>query len=238
MTQPVKPIRRDTSEAADSSWKSLYRVGSFSAALYVILVVIPLVLLFTVPQPPLSSGAAILQYIADHKLVYIVELVSFVGMSLPALVVFLALYRALEPLNKSYATIGALLGIASEIIALAFSSSPPSLHTGLLHLSNQYLTASQAGRASLAVAADGLMALSNAVNVAGILTALGILILSLVMLKGVFWKGVGYLGIVTGALGMVSETLREMIGPAYFVYGILLPAWFVAVGWKLFRLKG
>ncbi len=93
-----------------------------------------------------------------------------------------------------------------------------------------------AQRAAEATAAEGLIAVSNAVNAAGILTALGILILSLVMLKGVFPKGVAYLGIVTGALGIASEALRDTIGPGYFVYGLLLPIWFLAVGWKLYRL--
>jgi hypothetical protein len=153
------------------------------------------------------------------------------------MIVFLALYVGLEHLNKSYAAIGALIGIASETIALAYSSSPPSLHTGLLNLSNQYMAApTEAQRAVLATAAEGLMVVSNAVNAAGILTALGILILSLVMLKGTFRKSVGYLGILTGISGIVCEVLRDVIGPAYFVYGILLPAWFIAVGWKLYRL--
>jgi hypothetical protein len=59
---------------------------------------------------------------------------------------------------------------------------------------------------------------------------------SLVMLKGVFPKGVAYLGIVTGALGIVSEALRPILGPGYIVYGLLLPIWFLMVGWKLYRL--
>ena len=48
-----------------------------SAALYVVLIVLPLVLLFSAPQPPLSDGAALLQHIAPYKPVYLTELVSF-----------------------------------------------------------------------------------------------------------------------------------------------------------------
>jgi len=221
----------------DPSWRSLYRAGGVSAALYIVLILIPLVLLTTTPQPSLSGGAATLQYIASHKPVYLIELVSFVGLSLPAMVVFLALYMSLKQLNKSYAALGTIVAIASEVIALAYNSSPPSLNTGLLYLSDHYVAATTAAqRAAEATAAEGLIAVSNAVNAAGILTALGILILSLVMLKGVFPKGVAYLGIVTGALGIASEALRDMIGPGYFVYGLLLPLWFLAVGWKLYRL--
>ena len=59
---------------------------------------------------------------------------------------------------------------------------------------------------------------------------------SLAMLRGVFATGVAYLGIATGALGIVSEALRDIIGPGYLVYGLLLPSWFLAVGWRLYRL--
>jgi hypothetical protein len=45
----------------------------------------------------------------------------------------------------------------------------------------------------------------------------GILIVSHVMSKGVFHRGVAYLGIATGVLGILSETLRFVL-PA--VYGV------------------
>ncbi len=160
----------------DSSWRGLYRAGSISAALYVILVIVPVVLLFTTPQPPISGGAATLQYIAANKSVYIIELVSFVGLSVPAMVVFLALYAALKHLNKSYAALGAFIGIASEVVALAYSSSPQSLNVGLVYLSDQYVAATTAAQhIAFATAAEGLIAVTNAVNAAGILTATGIL---------------------------------------------------------------
>jgi hypothetical protein len=236
-TLRVERSSREAVAAPDPSWRGLYRAGWISAALFVVLVIVPLVLIFTTAQPPVSGGAATLQYIASHKPVYLIELVSFVGLSLPAMVVFLALSVALKHLNKSYAALGALVGIASEVIALAYNSSPQSLNPGLIYLSDQYVAATTvAQRAALATAAEGLIAVSNAVNAAGILTAIGMLILSLVMLKGVFHKGVAYLGIATGAIGIISEGLRPLLGLGYIGYGLLLPTWFVAVGWKLYRL--
>jgi hypothetical protein len=62
------------------------------------------------------------------------------------------------------------------------------------------------------------------------------LVISLVMLKGVFHRGVAYLGIITGVLGIFSEALRPILGPGYAVYGVLLPIWFITVSWKLYRL--
>jgi Domain of unknown function (DUF4386) len=233
-------VRRSLGEAEaapDPSWRGLYKAGGVSGVLVGVLYIVATVLVFIMPQPPSSGGAATLQYIASNRSGYILELVLYVGPSVLAMVVFLALFLALKHLNKSYAALGAIIGIASEVIALALNSSPPSLNGGLVYLSDQYVAATTAAqRAAEATAAEGLIAVSNAVNGAGILTALGILVLSLVMLKGVFPKGVAYLGIVTGALGIASEALRDMIGPGYFVYGLLLPLWFLAVGWKLYRL--
>jgi hypothetical protein len=56
------------------------------------------------------------------------------------------------------------------------------------------------------------------------------------MLKGVFQKGVAYMGVITGALGIMSEALRPILGYGYAVYGILSLIWLIAVGWKLYRL--
>ena len=90
-TLSVGRSSREAVASPDPSWRGLYRAGGVSAALYAVLIIVPLVLLNTMLQPPLSGGAATLQYIALHKPVYIIELVSFVGLSLPAMVVFLAL---------------------------------------------------------------------------------------------------------------------------------------------------
>jgi len=103
--------------------------------LYVLLVLVPVVLIFFAPVPP-TEGRALLEYVASHKIVYLIELVCFVGLSVPALVVFSALAVALKEMNKSMAAIGGLFGIASEVIALALGSSPQSLHGGLVVLSN------------------------------------------------------------------------------------------------------
>lgn len=204
--------------------------------LFVLLVLIPVVLVFAAPVPPVD-GRDLLIYIAAHPAIYLLELVCFVGLSVPALVVFSAVAVALEGVNKSMAAIGGLFGVASEVIALALGSSPQSLHGGLIVLSNSYTVAqSDTERADLVSAADALIALTNAVSWAGIMTATAILLLSLVMRKSHFGQALAVFGVLTGALGILSEALRPMIGPAYLIYGLLLPTWFALVGWKLLRL--
>jgi hypothetical protein len=221
---------------AGSSWQRLYRAGGVCALLYVALVVVPVILVFVAPLPP-TEGAPLLAYIAAHKVVYLTELVCFVGLGVPALVVFAAVAVALKDDDESLALVGGLFGVASEIIALALGSSPQSLHGGLVLLSDAYVAADTgAERAGLVSAADALIAATNAVSWAGILTAAGILVLSVIMRRGRFGRSIGVLGIVTGAIGIVCEALRPMIGSVYLVYGMLLPAWFALVGWRLLGL--
>lgn len=149
------------------------------------------------------------------------------------LVAFLALYMALKHLNKSYAAIGAVIAIACQVLFLAYFP----IVLGLVKLSDQYVAATSTAQRSIFVAAaEGLIAQNNTVSVSGVLFNIGILIIALVMLKGVFQKGVAYLGIITGVVGIISEALRPVLGAGYGVYGVLLLFWLIAVGWKLYRL--
>jgi hypothetical protein len=220
----------------DLLWSRLYRLGGFAGALFVILTLIPVVLVFTAPIPP-TEGWALLAYIEGHQGVYLTQLVCFVALAVPALIVFAATAVALTGVDKSLAAVGGLIGVVSETIALSLGSSPQSLHGGLVVLSNTYAnTPSDAQRATLSGAADALIAATNAVSWAGILTAAAILVLSSLMRRSSFGRALAIFGMITGALGLVSELFRPVIGPAYLLYGLLLPAWFALVGRSLWRL--
>ncbi len=221
----------------DMSWRSLYFAGGVCALLFVVFNVAAIVVLAFIPPAPSTGGAATLQWIASNKTAYTLELILFVAPSVLAMGVFLALYIVLKHLSKSLAAIAALIAIASEVIAAAVNSSPQSLNAGLILLSDQYAAATaDAQRLAFATAAESLIASTNAVNLAGIMLEVGILIISLVMLRGVFPRWVAYLGIVTGVVGILSEALRPVIGFAYIGFFVLEVIWLIAVGWRLFRL--
>jgi hypothetical protein len=232
-------VERSSGEAEaspDPSWSDLYRAGGVSAVLFVVLVLIAIVLVVVAPPPLNADGATTLQYVASHKVLYIIEQALWLAPSVFAMVVFLALFQALKHLNKSYAALGVLAGIVAWALTLAIPTTGGGAPV-LVYLSDQYMAATTAAQhTAFATAAEVFIAQNNITGAVGILTPVGILITSLVMLKGVFPKGTAYLGIVTGALGIVSEALRPILGPGYFVYGLLLPIWFLAVGWKLYRL--
>ena len=201
-----------------------------------VLTIVSIVLVFTKPMQPSSGGAATLKNIASSRSLYILKQVLWLAPSALAMVVFLALYRALKHLDKSSAALGTLLGIASEVLTLAYPTTGEGAPV-LVYLSDQYMAATtDAQRAAFATAAEGFIAQNKIPSAPGILTAIGILVISLVMLRGVFHKGIAYLGIATGAIGIISESLRPLLGAGYIGYGLLLPIWFFAVGWKLYRL--
>ena len=227
---------RETVAGPDPSWSSLYQAGGVSAGLFVTLLVAAILLSITTAQPPTSGGAATLEYIAAHRTVYIVQQQLWLVPGFFPMVTYLALYLALKHVNKSYAALGAVVGGVAWALTLAM----PTTSTGapaLVYLSDQYAATSDAAqRAAFVAAAENLIALNLTPTAVGVLTTVGMLIISLVMLRGVFPKGVAYLGIVTGTLGLVSEALRPVLAGGYGVYGVLLLIWMGAVGWQLYRL--
>lgn len=220
----------------EKQWSVLYKVGAVAAFVYVAMMLVPLVLMIAAPIPPVEGGAAILDYINANKGVYIAELISFVGLCIPAIAMFLALGIGLRTVSPSLALLGATFGIASEVAAFAVGSSPPSLSWGLVELASRYAAANGPAREALAAAAEILATNVNAVSLIGVLTAIGILIISLLFSKSAFGRVAGTIGIVTGASGIFLEAFRPYVGAAYGLYGILLPAWSIVVGIGLLRM--
>ena len=220
------------SAGADRSWGALYRAGGVAALLCAALSIADLALIFILPPLPSSTGAATLAYIVANRPGYTLFQALLVGPVAFTLVTFPALYIALKPLNKSCAAAGSVIGIASVVLCLV----PFSSVNGLVYLSYRYAAAtSDAQRTALASAAESLLAQNNSVSAGGVLFAASILILSVVMLKGVFPKSLACLGIASGVVGIFCESLRPVIGAAFSIYGILL-VWLIAVGWKLYKL--
>jgi hypothetical protein len=189
-----------------------------------------------VPPAPTAGGAATLEYIAAHRSIYILEQILWLAPSILLTVVFLALYPAIKHLNRSYAAIGAVLGVVSWAVTLAYPATGGGA-PALVSLSDQYVAAAtEAQRTAFAAAAEGFIAQNYVPTVMGVLETVSILIVSLVMLQGVVRRSVAYLGIATGTVGIVCEALKPVVGLGYIAYGLLLFAWLIAIGWALYRL--
>lgn len=156
------------------------------------------------------------------------------------MVVFTALFVALAPAQKSLALIALIFGALPWALILAVPvSSRGSLN--LIYLSDRYMeAATEEERAVFATAAEALIAENNTPAIVGTLSAFGILLMAVAMTKGpkaLFPRWVSWLGVATGALGVVSEILRHAAPGFYWGYGILLWAWFIATGIALVRLS-
>jgi Domain of unknown function (DUF4386) len=237
----VKPMNANRSQGVgitgpDPSWRLLFRIGAVSAWIFVAMIVAAVALAIATPPPPTAGGTATLSYIGAHRMLYIVEQQLWLVPGVFAMVTYLALYPALTQLDRSLAALGAVVGGSAWALTLAI----PTTTTGapaLVYLSDQFTTAADpARRAVFATAAEALIAQNRTTVVVGPLTTVGMLIVSIVMLKGVFPKAVAYLGVVTGVLGICAEALRMVFEGFYVIYGVLLPIWMGAVGWNLYRL--
>ncbi len=223
---------------ASGKWTLLARVGGVSAGLFVLLLVIASVLSIATPPPPTDGGATTLDYIGAHRTLYVVHQQLWLVPGLFAAVLYLALYPTLRPLSPSLAALGCAVGGAAWALTLAI----PTTSTGapaLVYLSDHYAaTTDPAQRAAFVAAAEGLIALNRTPTVVGVLTTVGMLVVSVAMLRGAFPRWVAWLGITTGLLGIGSEALRPVIEGGYAVYGVLLFVWTGAVGWHVYRLDG
>lgn len=213
-------------------WRTLYRIGALCALSFIAFNLVAIALAIVAVQPPVTDGTATLSYIAEHRTLYIVYQQLWLVPGLFAAVVYLALYPALRDASRSLAALGTAVGGGAWALTLAM----PTTSTGapaLVYLSDQW-AAAEASRQPLFVAAtEGLIAINRTPTAVGVLTTIGMIIVSAAMLSGGFPRWVALLGIATGVLGIASEALRPLIEGGYGLYGVLLFVWMGAVGWRL-----
>ncbi|UTT68007.1 DUF4386 family protein [Arthrobacter sp. DNA4] len=220
-------------------WKLLYLVAGASSILFVLLLIAALVLDFMAP-PPVHGGAATLDFIASNKAGYVAEQILWILPNIFPVLVFTALFVALSAFRKSLPLMALVVGALPWALLLAVPvSSRGSLN--LVYLSDRFVAAgTEEERRTYATAAEAIIAENNTPAIVGVLSALGILLMGLAMLtsgKATFPRYLAWLGIATGALGVVSELLRHAAPGFYWGYGILLWVWFIATGVALIRLS-
>lgn len=222
-------------DPADPAWGPLYRAGALSAGLVVTSYAAGLVIVASTSAPPSAGGAGMLEYVDAHRTVYIVRQLLWMAPSLPLMVVFLALAVALRHQGTSVAAIGGLVAVASWAVSFAWPTTGDG-SLAMVVLSDKYADAStEAARAPFVAGAEVLTALNDVPAVIGVLQTLGILLISLLMLRGTFSRGVAWLGTATGAIGVISEVLRPVLGWAYALYGLLLFVWLIWIAAALWR---
>jgi hypothetical protein len=225
--------------AVDPDGRWLYRVGGICALLLGIgyIITIPL---YAYVGPPPSGGEAKLQYLAGKTTVWW----AILGLSVLTDVLFipiaLSLYLALKGVNRDAMLVAtAFVGL---FVVLDLAVTWPS-YTALITLSGNYAAATddvhRAAYVAAANYASAVLASSLEAVYSILVLSLGILVISLVMLKGVFSKTTAYVGVVTGVLGIVSVAGPFFVGAlsiAVIITSILTTVWVLLVGYRLYRL--
>lgn len=227
---------RDNAVASspEADWTILYRSGSICAFLYIVSIVITTSMFIGSDYETTLDGTGHLEFIAAHRTWWIVLQGLVLGTNALLIVTFVALYPALSHLDKPTTTIGVVMGVSCMILFIAYF--PPV--NGLVYLSDQYVAASDlTHKRALAAGAEALVAQMNVYGPSDTLLAVSVLVISLVMLKGVFHQAVAYLGIVTFVAGIVGAMLKPILGVAYLWWWLFFIAWLGAVAAKLFKLS-
>ncbi len=226
-------------DAVDPDEKWLYRVGGISALILGLAYIATIALYVPVGAPP-SGAEARLTYLAGKTRVWWAILALSVLTDFLFVPVALSLYLALKRINRNAMLLAtACVGLFVVLdLAVTWTS-----YASLITLSGTYAAAtSDAQRAVVVAAANYPSAVleSRLLGVYAILVpAVGILMTSVVMLKGIFSKTTAYLGLVAGILGIISVAgpfFVRSLGAAVIMSSVITTVWVLFVGYRLYRL--
>ena len=188
-------------ESMSDDAKTLYKVGGVAFILSGLLFLCRDVLDFKAGPPP-SNGIEILAWVESEKLLLsFISEVQFVA-TVALVPATIALYRSLATTDQVKAVIGCgIIATAIPVIAMLLI-----IHGRLIYpIFGIHVSSPAVAEVLVAIYYGGLHAVSELMGVATV-------ILSLVMMRGVYGKSVGYLGFVTGAFDIVGA-YPYLIGP-------------------------
>jgi len=224
--------------AADPGWRWLYRVGGAAALALGAAYLATIPLYASVGAPP-RGGEAWLSYAAGKTGVWWAILWLSVLTDLLFLPVSFALFAALAAVHRGAALIGTSLLLLFAVLDLAVTWSS---YGALIRLAEGHAAATTEAQRLATVAAAEYASASLAFGLGTysiLVPSLGILVVGLVMLGGVFGKGIAYLGVGTGILGVVSVVgplVASALGATIILTSVLTAVWVLLVGVRLYRL--
>lgn len=221
----------------DPSWKGVYRVGGIGLLLFGLIYLIEMTLNSFWGIPGATDSMQYLQSLAAHPHQAQVEYGLYSLADFLLVPGVLALYLALKRIAKNPMLIATGLMAVFVVLDLAITEAN-SLTIVALTQHAAAATSATAREAYLAAALYALPTVALATFYSWVISSGGVLIISIVMLKGVFTRLTAYLGIVAGILGVVAgfyvyvPALAVLAIPALFTFGL----WCVLAGIKLYRL--
>ncbi|MHB1414225.1 MAG: hypothetical protein ACYC1C_03150 [Chloroflexota bacterium] len=227
----------EASSHVDPTWKGVYKVGGVCTLIIGLAYLIGAVLSIIIGPPP-SGGELYLQSLAGHAVLSQVNFGAFALADFLMLPAGMALFLALKHRAKNAMLLGAGIMVMAFVLDLAVTELNSLT---LVSLTQQYAAAtSEVQRSAYVAAADyALATLPIATFSSYVVSSIGLLIISVVMLKGVFSRLTAYLGIVASIEGIVGgfyvllPALAVFLVPCLITFGI----WLLLTGSKLYRLS-
>ena len=225
-------------DRSDPEGNSLYRAGAVAALLFGVAYILIFPLYASVGAPP-ADAAAWLAYSTGKTEAWWAILGLSVLTDFLLVPIALALHLALRGADRNAMLVGtAFIGL---FVALDLAVTWPN-YAARISLSEGFATATtDEQRAAYLGAASYASAVltSTLEGVYSIATlSLGILIVSLVMLRSGWGRTAGYVGIGTGVLGIVSVAgpfVATGLGAAVIAASVLTTLWALLVGLRLLR---
>jgi hypothetical protein len=217
-----------------SSWRTLYRVGAVAAVAVLVLVAVQVPVFLSRPFP--STVSEWFALFGESPIVGLInmDVLMMVDNALLALV-FLALYAALREASRSWMAIAVVLALVS--ITTYFASNTAFQ---MLSLSHRHAAATtDVARLSALAAGEAMVATwqGSAFNASYILSAVSILITSVVMLRSrTFSRWTGGTGVVFGTLSLVPASAGKL-GLVFSLLSLIpMAVWLVLIARGLGRL--
>lgn len=223
--------------------RSIYLVGGVSALIVVVLALSEVVALMAFPQP-----RTVMDWFTLYQSNPFIGIVDFWGLEVPMYVmfalVFLALFKALRPVDEDRMAIALMLALMGITVFLA-TTNPISM----LSLSNQYAASTdETERITLLAAGQTLMTNTNqralgGFNVGLLLVSVAGVLVALVMFQSqTFGRFIAYAGLLAHGLSL-ADYLRQLVTQSEIIaLLIILPnalfimIWFGLVGRKLYKM--
>lgn len=230
--------QRDSS--AGNEWRGVYRAGGLAiiAAGILVLATLPLIPLL-IPSLAPSSVASGIQSIQSQGFLLGVTWGLLLASDLLYLIPFPILYAVLRQVNRT----GALVAVVFNTVFVAVDVSVDiPLRFSLIGLSNSYMSAQSAMQASYLPVAQLAMDTSNVAALIGtFLQYSAVILASTAMLRSTtFGRRRGYVGIVSGILGLLfipTFPLSPMIAGPFNIGGsVFLVIWSLLVGYRLYKM--
>ena len=223
----------------DGNW--IYRVGGLSGLVLGIGYLLTIIVMTTYaggfPPPGIEARLA---FFTEHAAGWWVVSALMIFTDLLYVPVFLSLYQALKGINKYMIALALACEGLFVVLDLAITWTA---YSTLITLGDNYAAATSDAQRATIVGAVGYPSAIVDSPLLGIyaifIPALGLLMASLVMRKGIFSKTLAYMGVLAGVSGMLAGIgpifIREL-ETAQYINASLAMLWFFFVGVKLYKL--